>query len=45
MREITIVWGTDKDKTKTYTFKNGKELKLFMQGVDEAEGKCECVCV
>ena len=22
MNKITIVWGTDKDKTKTYTFKN-----------------------
>jgi transketolase C-terminal domain/subunit len=41
MNKITIVWGTDKDKTKTYTFKNDKELKFFMMGVDEANGWLE----
>ena len=41
MNKITIVWGTDKDKTKTYTFKNHKELKFFMMGVDEANGWLE----
>ena len=29
MKEITIKWGTDKDKTKTYTFKNDEELKFL----------------
>ena len=41
MKEITIKWGTDKDKTKTYTFKNDEELKFFMMGVDEANGWLE----
>ena len=41
MDTITIVWGTDKDKTKTYTFKNDEELKFFMMGVDEANGWLE----
>ena len=39
--KITIKWGTDKDKTKTYTFKNDEELKFFMMGVDEANGWLE----
>ncbi len=39
--KITIIWGTDKDKTKTYTFKNDEELKFFMMGVDEANGWLE----
>ena len=38
---ITIVWGTEKDKTKTYTFKNEEEAKFFMMGVDEANGWLE----
>ena len=41
MKKITIKWGTDKDKTKTYTFKNDEELKFFMMGVDEANGWLE----
>jgi len=41
MKEITIKWGTDKDKTKTYTFKNEEEAKFFMMGVDEANGWLE----
>ena len=41
MEKITIKWGTDKDKTKTYTFKNDEELKFFMMGVDEANGWLE----
>ena len=41
MKEITIKWGTDKYKTKTYTFKNDEELKFFMMGVDEANGWLE----
>jgi len=41
MKKITIVWGTDKDETKTYTFENNEELKFFMMGVDEANGWLE----
>ena len=41
MKKITIKWGTDKDKTKSYTFKNEEELKFFMMGVDEANGWLE----
>ncbi len=40
-KKITIVWGTDKDKTKSYTFKNKEEAKFFMMGVDEANGWLE----
>ena len=41
MKKITIKWGTDKFKTKSYTFKNDEELKFFMMGVDEAIGWSE----
>ena len=41
MEKITIKWGTDKDKTKSYTFKNEEEAKFFMMGVDEANGWLE----
>ena len=41
MKKITIKWGTDKDKTKSYTFKNEEEAKFFMMGVDEANGWLE----
>jgi hypothetical protein len=41
MKKITIKWGTDKDKTKTYTFKTKEEAKFFMMGVDEANGWLE----
>ena len=40
-QKITIKWGTDKDKTKTYTFKNEEEAKFFMMGVDEGNGWLE----
>ena len=40
-KKITIVWGTDKNKTKSYTFKNEEEAKFFMMGVDEANGWLE----
>ena len=41
MKKITIKWGTDKDKTKSYTFKNEEEAKFFMMGVDEGNGWLE----
>ena len=41
MIKITIKWGTDKEDTKTYTFKNKEEAKFFMMGVDEANGWLE----
>ena len=36
--KITIKWGTDKEETKTYIFKNKEEAKFFMMGVDESNG-------
>ena len=35
---ITIKWGTEGNEEKTYTFNNKHDLKMFMQGVDEANG-------
>ena len=40
-KKITIHWGTDKEETKTYTFKTEDQLKYFMMGVDEANGWLE----
>ena len=37
-KKITIIWGSQKQKKKTYTFKTEEQLKYFMMGVDEAEG-------
>ena len=37
-KKITIIWGSQKQKKKTYTFKTEELLKYFMMGVDEAEG-------
>ena len=39
-KEITILWGSDKDKDNqmTYKFENEHELNLFLQGVGEANG-------
>ena len=36
--KITIKWGTDQNEEKTYTFDNEHDLKMFMKGVDEANG-------
>jgi len=38
MKKITIKWGTEGNEEKTYTFDNEHDLKMFMQGVDEANG-------
>lgn len=35
---ITIKWGTEGNEEKTYTFNNEHDLKMFMKGVDEANG-------
>ena len=37
-KEITILWGTDKEDKQTYTFENEHDLDMFMQGVNEANG-------
>ena len=37
-KKIIIIWGSQKQKKKTYTFKTEEQLKYFMMGVDEAEG-------
>ena len=37
-KKITIIWGSQKQKKKPYTFKTEEQLKYFMMGVDEAEG-------
>ena len=41
MYKITIVWGEDREVTKTYTFKNETQYDFFMKGVNEAEGWTE----
>ena len=38
MKQVTIKWGTEGNEEKTYTFNNEHDLKMFMQGVDEANG-------
>ena len=37
-KQITILWGTDKEEKQTYTFKNQHDAEMFMKGVDEANG-------
>ena len=40
-QKITIIWGTDQEKTQTYTFENKEQAKFFMDGVDESNGWLE----
>tara|TARA_R110002012_G_scaffold82322_1_gene208078 strand:+ start:343 stop:498 length:156 start_codon:yes stop_codon:yes gene_type:complete len=35
---ITITWGTEREETKTYTFKTLEELEAFHDGVYESNG-------
>jgi len=35
---ITILWGTDQEEKKTYSFDSINDLNMFMKGVDEANG-------
>ena len=37
-KKITILWGTDKEEKKTYTFENQHDLDTFLHGVNEANG-------
>ena len=39
--KITIVWGTEREKAKTYVFENETQKAFFMKGVDEANGWLE----
>ena len=39
--KVTIVWGSDKEITKTYVFENETQKAFFMKGVDEANGWLE----
>jgi hypothetical protein len=39
--KITIVWGTDRERAKTYIFEDEKQKAFFMKGVDEAVGWLE----
>jgi hypothetical protein len=39
--KITIVWGSDREMTKTYMFENETQKAFFMKGVDEAVGWLE----
>ena len=39
--KITIVWGTDKEKTNTYVFETETQKAFFMKGVDESNGWLE----
>ncbi len=41
MYKITIVWGWEREVTKTYTFENQTQYDFFMNGVNEAEGWME----
>ena len=36
--KITIVWGTDRERAKTYIFEDEKQKAFFMKGVNEAVG-------
>ena len=35
---LTIVWGTNGEETKTYTFKTAEEMEAFRDGVYESNG-------
>ena len=39
--KITILWGTNKEEKKTYSFDSINDLNMFMKGVDEANGWLE----
>ena len=39
--KICIVWGTEREKAKTYVFENETQKAFFMKGVDEAVGWLE----
>ena len=39
--KISIVWGTEREKAKTYVFENETQKAVFMKGVDEAVGWLE----
>ena len=41
MKTITIRWGTEGNEEKTYIFNNEHDLKMFMKGVNEANGWLE----
>ena len=39
--KVTIVWGSDRDITKTYVFENETQKAFFMKGVEESNGWLE----
>ena len=39
--KITIVWGTDREEEKTYSFHSKAELECFVRGVEESNGWLE----
>jgi hypothetical protein len=39
--KVTIVWGSDREITKTYIFEDEKQKAFFMKGVEEANGWLE----
>ena len=39
--KVTIIWGSDREITKTYVFENETQKAYFMKGVDEANGWLE----
>ncbi len=39
--KVTIVWGSDREITKTYVFENETQKAFFMKGVDEGNGWLE----
>jgi hypothetical protein len=36
--KVSILWGTDQEVEKTYSFQSQAELNAFMKGVDEMDG-------
>ena len=38
---ISIVWGTERERAKTYVFETETQKAFFMKGVDEAIGWLE----
>ena len=38
---ITIIWGTERDKTETYAFDTEADKEMFLLGVDAANGWLE----
>lgn len=38
---VTIIWGTDRDKSETYAFNTEADKEMFLLGVDASNGWLE----